>query len=274
MLWKKPANLHYTDLCIYIDEHVTEIVEPGKNPEIEEKIYNYLWLLVKALAIKKRMFQDFKDYDGYAFYSATRLFFALRKNQLNQGKVIKGKLIAPIKSCLNYTKALLYPMKLEYQNESYKEIIDEEFISTKFDSFALQEKLKSEARESQNTVSEFKYMVIDSFQNFDAVVERVLTKLPFNKDSLEYKRIKISILLNCLNSLRLKNKLTADLQGTVVWKLPKSMTSYINVLVRELFSEIKQELLNCYDSAMPDNQTLEKILSYRDKSEYNVNEQY
>jgi hypothetical protein len=122
MLWKKPANLKYTDLCIYIDENVPKILNPGEHPDIENTIYNYLWLLVKALAIKKCMFTDFQDYDMYAFYAANRLFFALRKNQLNQGKTIKGKLIRPIKSCLNYTKALLYPMKIEYQRESFREV--------------------------------------------------------------------------------------------------------------------------------------------------------
>ena len=115
MLWKKPSGMKFTDMCIFIDENVPKIVNPGEYPELENTIYNYLWLLVKALAIKKCMFKDFQDYDMYAFYSANRLYLALRKNQLNQGKTIKGKLIRPIKSCLNYTKALLYPMKIEYQ---------------------------------------------------------------------------------------------------------------------------------------------------------------
>jgi hypothetical protein len=112
MQWKKDPKLKYTDLCVYVDAHILDIVNPGENPEIENKIYNYLWLLVKALAIKKCMFNNFQDYDPFSFYAANRLFFALRKNYWNQGKVIKGKEIRPIKSCLNYTKALLYPMKI------------------------------------------------------------------------------------------------------------------------------------------------------------------
>ena len=148
MLFKKPNNMKFTELCMFIDENVPKIVNPGENPELENTIYNYLWLLVKALAIKKCMFKNFDDYDMYAYYSANRLFLALRKNQINQGKTIKGKLIRPIKSCLNYTKALLYPMKIEYQRETFKEIIEEEFVSTKFDAIAYKEKLKSQARES------------------------------------------------------------------------------------------------------------------------------
>ena len=142
MLYKKPQSLRYTELCMYIDENVPKIAKPGEYPDIEATVYNYLWLLVKALAIKKCMFTDFQDYDMYAFYAANRLFFALRKNLVNQGKTIKGKLIRPIKSCLNYTKALLYPMKIEYQRETFKEIIEEEFVSKKFDAFSYKEQLK------------------------------------------------------------------------------------------------------------------------------------
>ena len=71
------------------------------------------------------MFNSFQDYDGYSFYAANRLYFALKRNLENQGKVIKGKEIKPIKSCLNYTKALLYPMKIEYLKEEYEYGYDE-----------------------------------------------------------------------------------------------------------------------------------------------------
>ena len=43
MIFKKPQNLKYTDLCIYIDQNVPKIVTPGENPEIENTVYNYLW---------------------------------------------------------------------------------------------------------------------------------------------------------------------------------------------------------------------------------------
>ena len=44
MIWKKPTNMKYTEMCIFIDENVTKIVNPGENPELENIIYNYLWL--------------------------------------------------------------------------------------------------------------------------------------------------------------------------------------------------------------------------------------
>lgn len=42
MLWKKPVGMKFTDLCIYVDQNVPKIVNPGEFPEIENTIYNYL----------------------------------------------------------------------------------------------------------------------------------------------------------------------------------------------------------------------------------------
>lgn len=42
MLFRKPSDLKFTDLCIFIDENVKNIANPGENPELEDKIYNYL----------------------------------------------------------------------------------------------------------------------------------------------------------------------------------------------------------------------------------------
>jgi hypothetical protein len=260
MLYKKPSGLKFTDLCIYIDQNVPKIANPGEYPEIESTVYNYLWLLVKALAIKKCMFNKFEDYDGYAFYAATRLFLALRKNYLNQGKVIKGKQIKPIKSCLNYTKALLYPMKIEYQNEAFREVISEEFVSKKFDAFAMKERMRAEARAKQGVDDQFKTFVQDSFKSIGSIIDKVLQRTPYRKDSIDYKHIRISLMLNTLNSLALKNKLNSEITTIILWKLPKSMASYIRVLLKELFAEIKLEIIDCNLRTTIDDNVLDRLM--------------
>ena len=261
MLWKKPANMKFTDMCIFIDENVPKIVNPGENPELENTIYNYLWLLVKALAIKKCMFKDFQDYDMYAFYSANRLFLALRKNQLNQGKTIKGKQIRPIKSCLNYTKALLYPMKIEYQRESFREMIEEEFVSTKFDAMAYKEQLKNQARADADVNRNFKEYVQMALKQSDRILEDVLQKSPFNSSTPEYQNLKISILLTSLQILKNKKKLSANPQSVILWHLPKSMSSYTKVLLKEYFTALKLEIIDCYKEADLSDDVLESILT-------------
>ena len=273
MLWKKPSNMRYTELCVFIDENVPKIVNPGENPELENTIYNYLWLLVKALAIKKCMFKNFEDYDMYAFYSATRLFIALRKNQLNQGKVIKGKLIRPIKSCLNYTKALLYPMKIEYQRESFREVIEEEFVSTKFDALAYKEQLKNQARNNSEVTQTFKGYVQDTINQSGKLLEDILQKSPFNSSTPEYKNLKISILLTSIQILKTKKKLyVAPAQSVVLWHLPKSMANYTKILLKEFFMAIKQEVIECYRMADLSEGDLESILTAATEELYYDNE--
>lgn len=271
-VWKKDPKLKYTDLCIYIDENIPKIAEPGAYPEIENKVYNYLWLLVKALAIKKCMFNHFDDYDGYATHAANRLFFAIRKNYQNQGKKIKGKLIRPIKSCLNYTKALLYPMKVEYQNENFREIINEEFVSKKFDTFMFKEKLKADALESQGATEKLKVYLNSSFKNIDVLIDKVLKRSLFGKTPDMYKKLKISILLNTLNSLKVKKKLDSELPTVILWKLPKSMSGYVRVLLKEFYTEIKLEIMDCSRMVQLDDSILENLLRSEDADSYE--EQY
>ena len=270
MLWKKPSDMKYTEMCIFIDENVPKIVNPGENPELENTIYNYLWLLVKALAIKKCMFNDFQDYDMYAFYAANRLFFALRKNQTNQGKVIKGKLIRPIKSCLNYTKALLYPMKIEYQRESFKEVIEEEFVSKKFDAFAYKEQLKNRVRDSEQVANQYKEYLREVLSSNSKILEEVLQKSPFNESTPEYHNLKISILLTSNQILKTKKRLDASPQSVILWHLPKSMSNYTKVLLKEFFMAIKLEIMECYKMSDLTDADLESILA--DNVEVNYEE--
>lgn len=269
MIWKKAADVKYTDLCKYIDAHIPEIAEEGKSPQVEDTVYNYLWLIVKALAIKKHMFSDFADYDGYAFYSANRLYFALKRNYQNQGKIIKGKQIRPVKSCLNYMKTLLYPMKVEYQNENYKMVIAEEFVSKKFDAFAYKEQMKDNIRYSAETINQFKTYVTESMQNCSLIIDKVLDKTYFAKDSVDYKKLKMSLLLNSIYALKNKKKLDPEPATIILWKLPKTMSSYERVLLKEFYSELKKEIMNCYEAIHIDDDMIDKIISGKEESSYN-----
>lgn len=199
------------------------------------------------------MFQNFDDYDGYAFYSASRLFFAFKNNLKNGGSVVKGKVIKPIKSCLNYTKRLLYPMKIEYQRQAYAQDFYMETINDKFDSFAFTEKLKNAAQEDFFTSTDYKAMVIDTFKSIHTILEQVLQDSPFKPGSLDYKHLRISILLTCLHSLNQKNKLDFKINSALFWKLPRSMSSFVQFEVREFLTKFKAELMMNYNQRLDDN---------------------
>lgn len=271
IMWRKPDNLKYTDLCIYIDAHSAELVDADVNDEVPNLIYNYIYLLVKALAIKKRMFENFNDYDGYALQSANRLFFALKKSYMNEGKVIKGKTIKPIKSILNYTKALLHPMKLEYLNTQYNIKTRASEVAKQFDSFTYKQTLKERVWDSQRNTEKFKDSVIELFYEFNKTLDAVLKKSPFRSNSPEYKKIKISILLNCLQNLKDKNGINADPITVKVWKLPKSMNNYIRVFITELGTSLKHEIMSFYNDLQIEDKILDYLIS-NPSGEYNENE--
>ena len=44
--YNKPKGLRYVDMCIYIDKYMPYVVEEGKYPEIESKIYEYIYHIV------------------------------------------------------------------------------------------------------------------------------------------------------------------------------------------------------------------------------------
>jgi len=264
MIFKKPENLRYVDMCIYVDKNVPQLLDPDCPTEIQDTIYNYLWLLVKALAIKKRMFKAFQDYDGYSFYAANRLYFALKKNLENQGKIVKGKEIRPIKSCLNYTKALLYPMKIEYlRNEQNLDYTEQE-TSKNFDEFMYRQRLKDEVWQSNGCSEAFQVEVRDFFNSFSYTMDEVLKKSPFPPNSPDYKKIKISVLLNALANLKHGKGISMEPVTVMLWKLPKSTGGYIKLFLKELGTEMMQTVMSYHDDLEIDDEILKYMLTNPD----------
>lgn len=42
MQFKKDPNMKYTDMCIYVDLHMSKLNDPDCPEEIQNTIYNYL----------------------------------------------------------------------------------------------------------------------------------------------------------------------------------------------------------------------------------------
>ena len=129
---------------------------------------------------------------------------------------MKGKLIRPIKSSLNYMKALLHPMKIEYQNETFREVISEEFTSKRFDAYNYREQMRAEVRENQGVNEQFVEYVTEAFNNIGSIADEIIKNSPFSPSSLDCKKLKISLMLNALNSLKTKKRLDSDLQTVML----------------------------------------------------------
>jgi hypothetical protein len=164
-------------------------------------------------------------------------------------------------------------MKIEYQRESFKEVIEEEFVSKKFDAFAYKEQLKDRARESAGVSKQFKDHLYETLSKNGLILDRVLQKSPFSKETPEYQNLKISILLNSIQALKNKIKLEVNNQGVILWHLPKSMANYAKILLKEFFMELKLEIMDCYAAADLSDMELENILDSAPEVLYNE-EQY
>lgn len=259
-IWKRPSGVRVTQLCIFVDSHIDEIVEAGKNPELEDKIYNYIWLIIRSLAQKKNYFKNYDDYDQYAFFAASRMYFALLKSRRNAGKIIRGREIKPIKSVLNYTKALLYPMKVEYQNQNFRSV-------TKGDAddpaFYYGEVMANDAKASQHVADNFR-MYLDSslsLRSIDQIIADILKNCHFDEKSKEYKVLKYSIILTAIKALREKNKLVLTKSSDViVWSQNKDLANLVEIYVKTFYDRLKEEISDCYAHSDISEDTVQMIL--------------
>jgi hypothetical protein len=81
-------------------------------------------------------------------------------------------------------------------------------------------------------------------------------------------------LLNSINILQTKKKLVVtDQQSIILWHLPKNMSNYVKILVKEFFTAIKLEIMDCCQVASPSDDTLETILQANWEESY-YEEQY
>lgn len=131
---RKPANMKYTDLCIYIDSTMYERDEDNNpialrelTPEEVEKVYNYLYNLIYALSVKKKLFTNKFDYDAFCLESAGAIYMRLRR--ANQNFDVDAKQNKAIKSIRNYIDGALGFMAITWRQSNYLDIINPEYDS-------------------------------------------------------------------------------------------------------------------------------------------------
>ena len=140
-------------------------------------------------------------------------------------------------------------------------ISQEEFVSAKFDALTFRERLKSQARDNTTITRNFKEYVTETLRQSGNLLDKVLEKSPFGKNTQEYQNLKISILLTSLQILKTKKKLNASPQSVILWHLPKSMSNYTKVLLKEFFTALKTEIIDCYKEADISDTDLENIIT-------------
>lgn len=248
MTYNKPKNVSYTDMAIFFDKNIK------KSNRNDNLLYEYLYHIIYMLANKARYFHDFQDYDEFALYAAGKIYM----RAINQDKTEK-----PIKSILNYVKAVIYPMKVDYQKETYDEIINPD-VDERINGEKLKNNLQSPIQsEYQQGLMDEIYKQLDFLSGY---IKDVVNESPYKNDPIVLRRLYISVLLSFLNGVTITNSGLHKLKrrelkaldtdnttikmlekekeiSTVLWRLDDSLTNYVEMLTNKVRKKFGRDLI-------------------------------
>lgn len=270
MTFKKPDNISFVGMCIYIDTHIYE-----EDCDFN-LVYQYLYLLAYMLASSTQMLK-YKYLDSFALFAANKMYFRLtskKQFELNEQGEYK---VSRVKSIMNYLKSSIYFLKVDFeQSEYYQEIsisANEDSLSYNFDNVI------------SNTLSGIDLIEFEmTMGDVTKTCEKFLKTLPYDTNSVEWLNIYISTLLTFLNMVTLDNKSAKriehlnqtrgirqyhyenfyeqqNLQKAVLFHLPNSMSDYIIVLARQLKHLVGRDLSDILHTKVGNDYILVQSLS-------------
>lgn len=262
MTFKKPKNISYTEMAIWVDKN-------AYLPNCDDsKLFEYLYHLVEMLAYKRAFFKSTTTYDEFSIVTATRIYYRLRnKDQFILLEDGTPKL-TQVKSILNYIKKTIYLLKVKYEQETYSQTnpytLEDQEKNAEIQANILIDNSKSNKK--QLTQVE----VNDYISSISKIIRDFLKKIPHKNNSSEFLNIYTSCLLSFINLITLSNKnkkrfksflkthvlnddyinsLYKEEQANyiILYHLDESMHDYINILVNEIKFIIINDIINMKD---------------------------
>ena len=272
MLFQKPKDMKYTDMCIYVDN----IVARGNPTEAEQNtIFQYLYHVAFMLAHKQKYFNAAHYYDEFAIYFATsvmqRLFYNPRLSEVDENG---EPVLAPIKSVLNYMKNVCYPRKVEFEQENYSQKYTEVFDVVEW-SQSFNRDPYADAKETD---------ILFYLGDLPKTIRHLIYEHNFyKKDKVMMKNIYLSCLLSFLNAItfseadqekfmtaytsidakyRLLTKIYAKnrAEGLILYHLDDEYEDYIRVLVNKIFRYLKQDIMEISNQYTISDEVMTNIL--------------
>ena len=225
-------------MAIWIDENVYKV-------ECNEPLlYEYLYHLCYMLSTQSKYFKQYNYYDEFSLFCASRLFIRLRNKEE----------LTPIKSILNYIKKIIYPYKVDFEQETYLQ--SEKDVELIYNDFDLGAALVDEI----NLFNSMEFSL--TLSNIVMIIKDHLKKIPYKRNSCEWYNIYTSCLLTLLNSItitkfdqnRIKQKKRNIEQVTeryytelryskpILYHLEPKYSDYVYVLVNELRHVVASQL--------------------------------
>lgn len=203
-LFKKPKDVRFVDMAIWIDEHIYD-----EDCDMD-KAFTYMYLLAYMLASKAKYFKNINDYDGFAYFLAYSTYSRYKDTSKR-----------PIKSVLNYMKSIMYFRKLTYDRETFCEVINPEY-NTNWD----EDKYKNEqiySLESNNRTNILQSHIEEIFSDIPKIV---YSNIPNVYNKIIKKNIYKSVMLSLISSYTLPQENQLKLQEKVNEKVTFDETSF------------------------------------------------
>lgn len=273
MTYRKPANVKYTDMCIYIDN---TIYTEDKDDNL---IFEYLYHLSVMFASKYKYFTNKEYLDNFGIFAATYFFLRLT----NERQFLEDnhpKKLDRIKSILNYIKQIIYAIKVQFeQSEYYQSINDDVEICVADSTIYTYRNQLQETLDRLNRVEFNLYL-----EEIPKVIEEFLQNIPHIKNSNEWLNIYTSCLLTLLNSITMSNsskrKLLVTLNSNsdpvamceriykreqedniILFHLDESYRNYISVLIQKLKHIIASNLSSNLYTYIPSANNFDNIMT-------------
>ena len=260
MTFTKPKNISYTDMCIYVD---AKIQQDSITDDEASICYEYIYLIIYMLSVKNKYFNKEEYYDEFALSLASDVFYRLlinkKMHELDESGQVK---MTKIKSCLNYIKTILYGRKVVFEQHNYSQkYLDIEQLQDNYTPV-----YTSFIYSSDNLNFNLNANINIYFNSITKTIKQYLYDTsPYRKQPILMKNIYISCMLSLINSLTFTytalqgintKYVTQEAKIRYLYKLYKinrnncvvlyhlndSYYRYITVLVRQLYSLIKNDI--------------------------------
>ena len=258
MLYTKPKDIRYVDMCIYIDDKVKK-----GNPTEEEinLIFEYLYHLSFMLSHKHKYFHETHYYEEFSIYFATevmyRLFYNPKLSQLDENG---NPVLPPIKSVLNYMKSIIYGRKCVFEHENYSQKITRDLTDIDYKS-NINQKLKDTLIYNNKTdIDIYLKTVSKEIRNV------VYSTCVYRNDKILWEKIYISCLLSVVNSFTFTEVDMNNISSTyslpdskyryidklykknredcvILYNLPDSYYDYVKIMVRRVFKKLQDDII-------------------------------
>ena len=167
----------------------------------EEVLYKLLYDVVKANALKKRIFNNLDYYDDFSHHMAAALYMRL---------VDKTK--TPIKSISNYINTTLKGFYDDFAKYEFSQIIDPRYMDNELEvRFGIEEFIKDQVLQQDDAFDEI--YLSEYIEKLPRCVKSILKESGYTGNSLQLKNLYDSVILSLVTSKELTFRLDSNIKS-------------------------------------------------------------